>query len=322
MNVVSEDEFTPLRHVFILNPAAGKEKKALSLRAAIMDWFDQHGGEYVIYETDSPGDATELVRREQAARSGTLRFYAVGGDGTLAEVLDGVTDHSRVQLASIPCGSANDLVRMMPESERYLSLPDMIEGEVRRVDALRLADGHLALNICSIGLDADVAYGMADFKHWPLVTGSMAYVLSLIRTFFRPMGHEMTVEMETGEGTVTVSGRFLFALAANGRFYGGGWKGAPDARIDDGILDFWLIDKVSRLKMLTILKKYRKGEHGDLPMCHHFRGTRMKVKTKNEAVVNRDGECVKASAIEFSVVPGLIAMVIPKGARLPGEGEE
>ena len=175
-----------MRHVFILNPAAGKNKAALEMRPKIEQLFKNLTLDYAVHTTTAPGDATRLAKME-VEKGDPVRLYACGGDGTLLEVATGIGDAPHAELACVPCGSANDFIRFMENSDRFDDLASLVAGEAKRVDAIS-CNGKLSLNMCSMGLDANVASRQARYKHWPLVSGPMAYNLALVNTFFRPTG--------------------------------------------------------------------------------------------------------------------------------------
>ena len=305
-----------MRHVFIVNPAAGKTQKAVDLIPRIEAYFAEHGGEYEILTTEKPGDATELAR-EVCAKGTPVRLYACGGDGTLVETAAGVRDCAWAQLTAVPCGSANDYIRSFGTEADFMDLPRLIQGEAREVDGIRCGD-YLSLNICAIGMDATVAWKMVKYKHWPLVSGPMAYNLAVVDTFFHRLGVKQRVVMDTPEGQIVKEGQFLFSLAASGQYYGGGYHAAPTSVPDDGLLDFVLVDKIGRLDILKFLGTYRAGKHLGLPIVHHCRGTRMEVVCETPAAVTADGECFEADRITFELVRGAFRFVVPAAtAKVP-----
>ncbi|MBO5797443.1 MAG: hypothetical protein J6R77_03740, partial [Clostridia bacterium] len=119
------------------------------------------------------------------------------------------------------------------------------------------------------------------------------------------------VEMDTTDGKVTVEGRYLFALCANGQYYGGGYNGAPTARPDDGVLDFLLVEKMSRLRMLKLLPKYKAGTHLGKKGVHLWHGTAMRVQVDKPMPVTLDGECVFTDRFDLRILPGAYRMVFP-----------
>ena len=149
-----------MRHVFILNPVAGKTKSALALRGRIDAYFARHSElEYSIRLTDGVGSATRIAT-EECEKDDAVRLYACGGDGTLQETANGIPlGRSDVELAVIPCGSGNDYVRTYGKAEEFLDLENLIGGEAIAVDAVDCG-GLISLNIASIGLDASVGKQM------------------------------------------------------------------------------------------------------------------------------------------------------------------
>lgn len=300
-----------MRHVFILNPVAGKNKSALALRGKIDAYFSKHPElEYCIRLTDGVGSATRIAA-EECARGDALRLYACGGDGTLQETASGIpVGSSNVQLAVIPCGSGNDFVRTYGGSDVFTDLPDLIEGEAVSVDAVDCGDC-ISLNIASIGLDASVGLKMQKYKMWPGVSGSMAYNIAVVDVVCHPIGVEMSIEIDTPDGTIQRDGKYLMTLAANGRFYGGGYQGAPTALTDDGLLNFVLVKKISRFEIPFVLGKYKAGKHEGVKCIETICGTSMRVKAAKSMVCTIDGECFTTDEITFNVIPNAYNLALP-----------
>lgn len=309
-----------MRHVFILNPAAGKKQAARALAPMIETACRDAGCDFSLRYTQAPDDATRMAR-EEAARGDAVRLYACGGDGTLLEVLSGLTPGSTVEVAHIPCGSGNDFVRNFGSSAPFLSIPTMLTAPAAPTDGIccEMAGQppRYALNVAATGMDAAVAHHMKEFRRWPLVSGSMAYDLALAKVFFSKLGCSLTVEMETTEGPVRLSGQYLFALCANGQYYGGGFHAAPTALPHDGLLDFVLVETMSRPRMLSLIPKYKAGTHLGLSGIHHWRGMSMTVKIDQPTPVTLDGECRLTDEFRVSVCPAAYRFVLPEGVATP-----
>lgn len=301
-----------MRHVFILNPVAGRVHAALDLRDKIYAYFAEHQDEeYTIRLTEHHGDATRIAQ-EECGKGDAVRLYACGGDGTLQETANGIPADDRLtELTVVPCGSGNDYVRIFGGKDWFLDLPDLIEGEAVSVDAVDCGDVR-SLNIASIGMDAKVCAKMTRYKNLPGVGGSLAYDLAVADTFCHQIGDEMHIAIESENGPVERDGKYLLALAANGQYYGGGYHGAPQAVENDGVLDFVLVKKISRLKIADFLSKYKKGDYADLECCEHLRGTSMVVETAKPTFCNVDGECTCSKRMSFSIIPAAFRFVIPK----------
>ena len=173
------------------------------------------------------------------------------------------------------------------------------------------ANGNISLNIACLGMDADVAYKMVKYKHWPLISGPMAYNLAIVDVFFHRLGNKLSVTMDTTHGTVKRDGRYLIALAASGQYYGGGFHGAPMARPDDGLIDFILIKAIPRLKILQFISKFKKGEYMEYDFCEHFRGTSMHIQSERDVIIALDGECSKHRDIRFALCDHTVRFVMP-----------
>lgn len=301
-----------MRHIFILNPVAGKSRAALELRGKIDAYFSRHPElEYQIRLTDGVGAATRIAQ-EECAKGGSVRLYACGGDGTLQETASGIDlGAEHVELAVIPCGSGNDYVRTFGDKDAFMSISDMVEGTAFAVDAIDCGN-RISLNIASMGMDAAVGMKMQRYKNLPGVSGSMAYNIAVADVFFHPIGERMSIEIDSVDGLVRREGRYLMALAANGQYYGGGYRGAPKAVENDGLLDFVLVKKIPRTQIPFVLGKYKKGEHDDIACLEHMRGTGMRVRAASSMVCNVDGECFSTETMTFSIIPQAFRFVIPK----------
>ncbi len=301
-----------MRHVFILNPVAGKNRLALMLRGKIDAYFSRHPElEHRVRMTDGVGAATRIAQEECEA-GGPVRLYACGGDGTLQETANGIpVGRQDVELAVIPCGSGNDYVRTFGSREDFMELANVIEGGAIPVDAVDCG-GLLSLNIASIGMDASVGQKMQRYKNLPGVNGSMAYNIAVVDVFCHPIGVDMDIEIDTVDGVVQRKGKYLMTLAANGQYYGGGYRGAPQAVPYDELLDFVMVKKISRVKIPFFLGKYKAGEYADLDCCEHIRGTAMRVKAAKPMVCNVDGECFTADRMDFILVRQAYRFVLPK----------
>ena len=310
-----------MRTIFIVNPAAGKRGKPLRLLPEIQAYFSAHpeAGSYKCRVTSAPGEARAIARTEAEAGD-EARIIACGGDGTLMEAAEGLyaglSGRSGAALGCIPCGSANDFVRSFPGFD-FRDLDALIRGEVRRVDAIRCGD-RVALNLCSMGMDAEVAAKKDRYKRLPLVSGPLAYQMAIVDVFCHRIGKDLRVVMDTPGGTVEESGRYFFALAASGQYYGGGYRGAPEAVPDDGLLDFILVKAMPRIRVPGFLSRYKRGEHLDMEGCSRYRGIRMRVLCDGEAAVNLDGECHTAREAAFEILPGAIPFLFPARAKADG----
>ena len=139
--------------------------------------------------------------------------------------------------------------------------------------------------------------------------------------FFGKLADPMTVTITDENGAVERhSGEFMFALAGNGRWYGGGYCGAPKAQLADGLLDFVLIRRPPYYRIPFLVGRYKRGEHIDdarfADLLVYRRGTRIEIESTAEMVSNMDGNCVRTRRETYAVMPGALRLILPEGVRL------
>ena len=259
--------FRAMKHVFIVNPAAGKYDRTESYRKLIDAAFVPRGLQYELLVSQAPGDCRKLA--QQAAASGEeVRLYACGGDGTLNEVVNGVIGCPNAAVTHYPGGSGNDSIKIFDDPAAFTSIERLLSAEEAPFDLIRCNDSY-ALNVLSIGFDARVGTDIARFKRLPLVTGKGAYVLSILSNMVHGLSADYTVTLDSGE---VLSGRKTMICICNGRWYGGGFNPVPEAEPDDGLLDVLVVEKVSLLQVASVIGHYQKGRYADYPeLIRHAR---------------------------------------------------
>ncbi len=298
-------------HVFIVNPVSGPENAVQKMVPLLQKTAREQGFKVVFEKTCAPRHATELAMRH--AGSGKLvRLYAVGGDGTLNEVLAGAHGFTNAEVASVPCGSGNDFVRTFGEVGDFLKIQELLCGSAIDIDLLQ-TDVGICAAITSTGLDAEVAHGIPKYRRMPLLGGQMAYTVSVAERLLHPMGKQLRITVD-GED---LSGQYTIVAVCNGKTYGGGFLAAPTASVQDGFFNLVLVKKISRLRVAKVIGAYKKGEHiqngevvpafADIMQYRKAKEVCVVPVGKEAFVLNVDGECAPA--------PRLYAKVLPKAAR-------
>ena len=181
-----------MKHLFIVNPAAGGGDRTAEVAAQARRVLARRCAEYEIYTTAGPMDAAEKVAAE-AERSGELRVYACGGDGTLNECVNGAAGRENVALAHYPMGTGNDFIKCFGhDPERFRNLEALVEGEARPLDLID-CNGRAAVNICSVGVDARIGTDVHKYSGLPVLGGATGYVTSTAVNLFKGVGREMRV---------------------------------------------------------------------------------------------------------------------------------
>ena len=298
-----------MKHIFIVNPAAGKSDRTAKYREMIDAAFAPRGLSYELLVSGAPGECRMLAR--QAAQSGEeVRLYACGGDGTLNEVVNGVVGYDNAAVTHFPGGSGNDSIKIFDDPAAFTSIERLLDAEEARFDLIRCNDSY-ALNVLSIGFDARVGTDIARFKRLPLVTGKGAYILSIFSNMLHGLTAEYTVTLDTGE---VLSGRKTMICVCNGRWYGGSFNPIQDSEPDDGILDVLVVEKVNLLQVAAVVGDYQKGRYQDHPdLIRRYPCRSLRIACAKESVVNVDGEAVYTTDASIEVVPQAVRFFYPKG---------
>lgn len=298
-----------MKHLFIINPAAGKYDHTEEYTQVIERTMAKHALDYEIAVTTAPKDA-ERIARAAAERGGELRIYACGGDGTLNGVVNGAVGFDNVAVTHFPGGSGNDMIKIFNETEPFHHLERLLDCEETRLDLIRCNDTY-SVNIVSVGLDARVAAGQSRYKHLPLVTGHGAYTISLGVNILKGLSKPMTIGIDD---VVRIDGEQTLVCICNGRCYGGGYYLVPEAEPDDGILDVLIVKKVALTEVSSMLKLYQFGNYAQAPEhILHYRCKKITVTTPKLSVVNVDGEIISTDCAEMSVQEKALRFFYPAG---------
>lgn len=296
-----------MKHIFVINPAAGQGKALDFIKPKIEEVCKKFDLDYELYITQKQGDGIDFCR-ERAKSGEKIRFYACGGDGTIYEVVNGSFGYKNVEVAVIPLGSGNDFIRLFGTKEEFLVLEDVINGVPVEFDVIK-CDDEIAINQCSMGMDAEVCAMQGKIKKLPLVTGEGAYYIGCLYAIVKKFKNRFTYTFDNGE---SFTDDVLFCFAGNSRWYGGGFKAAPLALPDDGLLDFVLVKAAfSRLKLVSLLNKYKRGEHLDWKETTFKRGKKITIHSDKPAAVNVDGECKFVTDTSFEIVEKGMTYVVP-----------
>ena len=289
-----------MKHIFIVNPAAGDGTVPEKVRAALNG---RSGCE--IYETRGPGDATEFVRARCAENpQEEVCYVACGGDGTINEVASGLACHPRASMTVFPLGSGNDFVKAFGGAEQFLNVDALLAAQPRPIDILKVGD-RWAVNAFHFGLDACVAKTMIEVKSKPIIGGKRAYPTGVVKALITGM---RTYTKMTVDGEAFHDGEMLLCTVANGTHVGGSYRCAPRSLQDDGQAEICLVHPVSRLKFVTLMNAYKEGTHLEDPrfagVIQYRRGKVIEVSGKPGFIVSLDGEIVEGTSFRVEVISG------------------
>ena len=284
-----------MKHLFIINPAAGKKDSTEALVARI---HELEGLDTEIRFTKGAGDA-EVIAREAAAQGIPMRIYACGGDGTLNEVVNGAAGQDHVAITNVAKGTGNDFLKIFGDGwkEGFNDLKALSEGPQAAFDLID-CNGKLGIGVVCTGIDARVAADVHRYKSLPLVTGIGAYILSLVSNVFKGLATPMQVEM----GDYRYDGGTALVVACSGRYYGGGFMPVGDAMPDDGVLDFLVIPKISLFTFARLVGQYAKGKYKNFPQyIHPGHGSKVTITSPVENAAAVDGEILRSKTYTIAL---------------------
>ena len=301
-----------MKHLFIINPAAGSYNRTDEYSEIIHKICRARKLDYTILVSTAPGETIRISRKaaQLAAQEGEeLRIYACGGDGTLNEVVNGAAGFDHVAVTAFSGGSGNDFVKIFDDPKAFFDLHRLMDADEATFDLIRCNED-LSLNICSVGLDARIGTDVSNYKRLPLLHGFRAYAASTVVNVIRGIAEPYVVEIN-GE---IIDGEQTFICVCNGRFYGGGFNPVPEADPTDGMLDVLLVKKVSRTQVPFLIGKYKNGRYKELAdVARYIKTDRVKIVCDTPTPINMDGELRTAQIVDMSVAKEKIRFFYPKG---------
>ena len=274
-----------MKYIFIVNPESAKGN-AMKIIGNIEKVCKQEHIEYEVCYTLAQGDATRLA---QSYKDEENIIYAVGGDGTLSEVLNGVVG-TKNKIGIIPAGSGNDFYRTVKELAKT-----EIESDVGVVN------GKYFLNIACVGIDAEVANNVPLMKKKNVKVKNL-YTASILYTFT----HFKFKQIHFKSQEKDEKGNFTILSICNGRYYGGGYNISPKASLEDNYFDVYYINKLRLPSIINLLLKLKKGKLEQDKRTNHFKTNNITVTSEEPIRFNVDGETIENTKFEIKIIPKAI----------------
>ncbi len=283
-------------YYFIVNRQGGSGRAAKRWKA-VRRVLAERNVQYKAFETKYPGHARELAEKVSALDDPDIRLIVAGGDGTINEVLNGITDFEKVRMGVIPIGSANDFVKGigLPEKPEDVMLAILSGKQERRMDV-----GHVTaengtnrlFGISSgIGLDAIVCKKVGESKQKKLLNklhlGRLSYVLMTVETLFTMKKYKVTVKADDKEYSFN---DMIFLAGMNLAAEGGGVPMCPAALTDDGKISVCVADRVAKPRAFLLLGSLIKGKHVGKRGFVLFDTKELSLTAEKPMVLHADGE--------------------------------
>ena len=312
-----------MKRAVILNPVAGGGKALLHWQEYKRE-LERQIGEFELNITSGPNKAVKIA--QGLAMNGCDLIVAAGGDGTISEVADGILRASgnavsNTKLGILPCGTGSDLARSLRlDGDSVASVARLARGKTFLADAGRVSfcdfsgkqDQRHFINVASLGLSGPTAQAVNATRRSGKAPGKLVFlaqtVLELLKYRFQTV--RVTVdEAETIEATIAL------VAAGNARYFGGGMMIAPDADMEDGLLDVVIFRGGSKLGLIRDLRLLYTGDHKNHRLVTILRGRRILVEpggdvSFNTALVDVDGEAPGTIPAVFEILPKAIRIVV------------
>jgi len=287
----------------VVNPTSGKGRGAAA-RAAVEERLRTRGAHVRTIVGDDADHARDLSR--QAVTDGVDALVALGGDGMVHVALQAVAG-TDTPLGIVPAGTGNDLAASLaiPQRDPLAAADLILAGGIRRIDAVR-TDGRWFACVLGAGFDS-VVNERANTMRWP--RGPMRYNVAIAFELprFRPMPFVLTLD---GEEWRTDA---MLVAVGNAQSYGAGIKITPNAVLDDGLLDVFVLAPVSKLDFVRTLPKARTGSHLGHPAVTVRRARKVTIDSPG-VVAYADGERMGPLPITCECVPGALQVFAPASA--------
>ncbi len=308
----------------IVNPKAGSGK-GLKDWPVISNQMYNSGLKFTCVFTEHKFHAIELT--VSAINKGYRHIVAVGGDGTIHEVVNGIFIQKAVPttdifLAVIPTGTGNDWIRMYGISSTYSEAVEALVQkrtvlqDVGRVEFLETRVPHVRYmaNVAGLGFDAIVNLKYNNLKDEGKYSKNL-YLRSTFNTLLRFRNNHFDIKVD---GKPFYSGMVFSGAVGIGRFNGGGMQQTPNAAIDDGLLDLTIIKDIPKLKVIRNFKLLYSGKIYTLPEVDYTQCRTIEIATEPETRIEIDGEAVGTSPFKFALVPKSIKVVVGSSYKMSG----
>ena len=291
-----------MKFIITVNPYGGK-KIGPKLLNKVKPIFEASGIDLFITETTFAGHAKELAN--QLDLNEYDGFIAIGGDGTLHEIVNGMLtrdDGFMIPIGMIPGGSGNSYMHDLGLTSPIEATNAIVRGQKRLVDTIYIDANHevqYAMNMVGWGLVADVGK-MAEKCRW---LGPSRYTILSVLEVFRKKNNFATLIMDNEE----IEDNFTFIIACNSIHIGRGMKMAPKAKLDDGLIDLIVVRaNITISRLLKTLPKLFDGTHIEEPEVSYYQTSQFSLHPKQNVTLNIDGEIKGSTPIQVKMMPQTI----------------
>ena len=284
---------------FIINEKAGNRRTART-KKTIAEILNAKNIDYRFHHTAKPKHAIEITK--ELCKNGATDIVAVGGDGTINEVLNGLDDLS-VNFGIIPCGSGNDFIESAKIPLCTKKALDLIINGVAKPTDFLVCDGIRGINIIGTGIDVEILQRCERSK---ILKGKLKYFVSLLISLMKFKFYDFRLEDDPERER---SG--LIVCCGNGKMFGGGIPMCPEAAVDDNKMDFVVVNRMKKISIPKYLIKLMKGKILDQPFTDFVHQDHVKAIFDHPISVEIDGEIYDNINFDVHIEKGKLNLYRP-----------
>lgn len=294
-----------MKKLFIISSKSGRSyDKALARE--LLKYFDKDE----IKVTEKAGDTVKFAQ-DFRDRGGEI-LYIRGGDGALSEVASALCG-SQTSLGLIPGGTGNDFSKNF--SYHNFKLENIFDYEISPIDLIEV-NGKICINVTSLGFDTNVLKYAYDIMKRKKLGGRLGYFYGVVKSVMNLENVDLKIScLDEKNEEVNLSGSFLISALCNGSYYGNGFNPAPKAKIDDGLLNLILAEKMSPLRIASLFTSYRRGDHLGKSGVREILTKSGKISADREFLYNIDGEIYSARDLEYRILEKKLKWIYFKGVK-------
>lgn len=294
--------------LFIINSKAGKTEFDIK-KEDIEETFRKAGrlSEIEVVNTKYKNHTKYLIDAFDTLKYDEKIVIICGGDGSLNELVN-VAYGKDMTLGLIPTGTGNDFAKNFDYSS--FSLNSLLNFKTKKIDLIKVNDFY-SINVTSLGFDTQVLKRAYDYLDKNPKLGKKAYALAVLNSLNKIRCENLELKLKLIDGSnFQIKGDYLISALCNGGFYGAGFNPAPEAKIDDGVLNLLLADKIPFISFVPLIKKYKEGRHKESKYINEILVKSGSIRSKNKFIANADGEIFETNEIKFQVLPKALNWVV------------
>ena len=294
-----------MKKLFIISSKSGRSYDETFARE-LLKYFKEDE----IKITEKAGDTVKFAR-DFRDRGGEI-LYIKGGDGALSEVAS-VLCGSQTSLGLIPGGTGNDFSKNF--SYHNFKLENIFDYEIAPIDLIEV-NGKICINVTSLGFDTNVLKYAYDIMKRKKLGGRLGYFYGVVKSVMNLENVDLKIScLDEKNEEVNLSGSFLISALCNGSYYGNGFNPAPKAKIDDGLLNLILAEKMSPLRIASLFTSYRRGDHLGKSGVREILTRSGKISADRDFLYNIDGEIYSAREINYKILEKKLKWIYFKGVK-------